>query len=59
KINALKAACDNQAVHDALQQLGNAAKGSANLMPYILVAVECYATLGEIANTLREVFGEY
>jgi methylmalonyl-CoA mutase N-terminal domain/subunit len=28
-------------------------------MPVILSAVECYATVGEIANTLRDVFGEY
>ena len=59
KINALKASRDNKAVQEALQRLGNAAKGSANLMPYILTAVENYATLGEIANILRAVFGEY
>jgi methylmalonyl-CoA mutase N-terminal domain/subunit len=59
KINALKAARDNKAVQDALHRLGDAAKGEANLMPYILAAVESYATLGEIANTLRAVFGEY
>ena len=59
KINALKASRDNKAVHEALQQLGGAAKGEANLMPYILAAVEGYATLGEIANCLRAVFGEY
>ena len=35
------------------------AKGTENLMPDIIRAVEAYATLGEIANTLREVFGEY
>lgn len=59
KIHALKASRDNEAVQDALQQLNKAAKGPANLMPYILAAAECYATLGEIADTLREVFGEY
>lgn len=59
KIHALKASRDNKAVQDTLQQLGNAAKGPANLMPYILAAVESYATLGEIANTLRAVFGEH
>lgn len=59
KINALKATRDNQAVQDALRQLSSAAKGEDNLMPYILTAVESYATLGEIANTLRAVFGEY
>ncbi|MDO3625498.1 methylmalonyl-CoA mutase [Mucilaginibacter sp. BT774] len=59
KMNVLKASRDSKAVQEALQQLGNAAKGSANLMPYILTAVENYATLGEIANILRAVFGEY
>lgn len=59
KINVLKASRDNKAVQDALQQLSAAAKGEANLMPYILAAVESYATLGEIANTLRAIFGEY
>jgi len=36
-----------------------AAKGTKNLMPLILSAVENYATLGEISDTLRRVFGEY
>lgn len=42
-----------------LADLHNAATGSENLMPYILKAVEAYATLGEIADVLRGVFGEY
>lgn len=59
KITTLKASRDNKAVQDALRRLSAAAKGEANLMPYILAAVESYATLGEIANTLRAIFGEY
>lgn len=59
KIALLKSGRDNQAVTISLQQLQEAAKGKQNLMPYILTAVECYATLGEIADTLRNVFGEY
>jgi len=59
KINKLKAERDNQAVEKALNDLMNAAKSSDNLMPFILSAVEAYATLGEIANVLRDVFGEY
>ncbi|HEY0245885.1 MAG TPA: methylmalonyl-CoA mutase family protein, partial [Mucilaginibacter sp.] len=59
KITALKAMRDNQQVNACLQQLKAAAATTANLMPYILTAVENYATLGEIANTLRNVFGEY
>jgi methylmalonyl-CoA mutase N-terminal domain/subunit len=35
------------------------AKGSANLMPVIVDAVRNYCTLGEIADAMREVFGEY
>ncbi len=59
KIAILKNTRDNQAVKTSLQQLGEAAGDTRNLMPYILTAVENYATLGEIANTLRTVFGEY
>jgi methylmalonyl-CoA mutase N-terminal domain/subunit len=59
KIALLKSARDNIAVKNSLDQLGNAAKGEQNLMPFILAAVESYATLGEIADELRNVFGEY
>lgn len=59
KINALKASRDNQKVVEILTRLESAAKGTENLMPIIIEAVEEYATLGEIANTLRKVFGEY
>lgn len=59
KINKLKAQRDNIAVANNLQKLKEAANGNENLMPYILTAVESYATLGEIADTFRAVFGEY
>jgi methylmalonyl-CoA mutase N-terminal domain/subunit len=59
KLKTLKAERNNQAVQDALKQLKQAAQGSDNLIPYILSAVESYATLGEIADTMRTVFGEY
>ena len=36
-----------------------AARGGENLVPPILAAVEAYATVGEIADTMRRVFGEY
>ena len=39
--------------------LNDSASGGDNLMPVVLEAVENYVTLGEIADTLREVFGEY
>ena len=50
---------DNTDVERSLKALDNAARGTDNLMPYIVDSVRTYATLGEICNTLREVFGEY
>ncbi len=56
---------DNSAVQRALTALQRAAdtghngRGGENLMPYILDAVKAYATLGEIMEALRQVFGEY
>jgi methylmalonyl-CoA mutase N-terminal domain/subunit len=46
-------------VDAALRQLREAATGSANLMPLILAAVRAYATIGEICQVLREIFGEH
>src|SRR5579871_3516990 len=43
----------------ALRGVEDAARGGENLMPRILTAVESYATVGEIADVLRQVFGEY
>ena len=48
-----------EAVASALQDLRKAAQSGANMMPCILTAVKAYATMGEICNTLRDVFGEY
>ena len=59
KLNQLKAERDNIAVDSAIEKLKKCAQGSDNLMPPIMEAVKCYATLGEICDTLREVFGEY
>ncbi|MGN6179299.1 MAG: acyl-CoA mutase large subunit family protein [Mucilaginibacter sp.] len=59
KLDKLKSGRSNADVTQSLLALGEAAKGKANLMPFILSAVEHYATLGEIADTLRRVFGEY
>ncbi len=50
---------DDQAAEDALAALQEAAEGDDNLMPYIIDAVKAEATTGEIADTLREVFGEH
>jgi len=59
RLRQLKAERDQEAVNKALNELIVAANGGQNLMPYILNAVEAYATLGEIANSMRSVFGEY
>jgi methylmalonyl-CoA mutase N-terminal domain/subunit len=50
---------NNQQVENSLARLEKAARGSDNLMPDILQCVKEYATLGEICNVLRGVFGEY
>jgi methylmalonyl-CoA mutase, N-terminal domain len=51
---------DHTVVSDALQRLENSARdGRENLMPYIVDAVRAYATLGEMCNLLRGVYGEY
>ena len=59
KLQTLKAERNNEEVENKLNELKDAAKTDANLMPYILEAVKVYGTLGEICNVLREVFGEY
>ncbi|GAA3982562.1 acyl-CoA mutase large subunit family protein [Mucilaginibacter dorajii] len=59
KIKNLKNKRDNKAVKENLQLLRIAALGTENLMPLIVSSVENYATLGEIADVLRGVFGEY
>jgi len=59
KIEMLRTRRDNGKVESLLDDLREAARGSDNLMPFILKAVKAYATLGEIANALRDVFGEY
>lgn len=59
KIVQLKNKRNDKAVEDALQQLEEVANSDANLMPYIIHAVEQYCTLGEIAEAMRKVFGEY
>ena len=59
RLKELKSTRDNGAVQKALAELKTAAQGDANLMPLILKVVQTLATLGEICDTLRGVFGEY
>src|SRR5687767_13296623 len=59
RVRALRARRDSNAVTAALGKLEQAAGASENLVPRILECVEAYATVGEISNTLRRVWGEY
>jgi methylmalonyl-CoA mutase N-terminal domain/subunit len=59
RLRELRSARDSSAVAAALLELKAAAEGTANVMPPILAAVKKRATLGEICNVLREIFGEY
>jgi methylmalonyl-CoA mutase N-terminal domain/subunit len=59
KLAALRARRDNDRVGASLDALKRAAEGTENTMPFILDAVRAYATLGEICEALREVFGSY
>jgi methylmalonyl-CoA mutase N-terminal domain/subunit len=59
RLRALRTRRAQEPWRQSLQQLRDAAKSGANLMPDIVAAVEALATVGEIADTLRAVFGEY
>jgi methylmalonyl-CoA mutase N-terminal domain/subunit len=59
RIAELKGSRDNQRVEASLEDLRKTAQGDGNLMVPILNCVRAYATLGEICNTLRGIFGEY
>ncbi len=59
KLKDLKESRDNIKVQDSLDKLHKAACSTENLMPYILKCVKVYASVGEICNVLRDVFGEY
>jgi methylmalonyl-CoA mutase N-terminal domain/subunit len=59
KLQLLKSKRDNQKVTQCLASIESCARGTQNLMPAVLEAVENCCTLGEIADTLRKVFGEY
>jgi methylmalonyl-CoA mutase, N-terminal domain len=58
-VQALRQGRDQSAWRSALDAVGSAARGRDNLLPPIIAAVEARATVGEIADTLRAVFGEY
>jgi len=59
KLAKIKGERDSYRVKKTLDALTEVAEGNGNLVPLILDAVRAYATVGEISNTLRGVFGEY
>jgi len=59
RLNALRVKRDDTRVKSALAELQRRAASTENLLPAILAAVEAYATVGEISDALRRVFGEY
>jgi methylmalonyl-CoA mutase N-terminal domain/subunit len=59
RLRAVRAKRDAGPWQASLKAVEDAARGGANLMPAIITAVESYATVGEISDTLRRVFGEY
>jgi methylmalonyl-CoA mutase N-terminal domain/subunit len=59
RLQSLRARRDSAKTKTALAELGRRAPTTENLLPAILAAVEAYATVGEISDTLRRVYGEY
>jgi len=59
RLRELRSRRDSEAVQRTLEALERAAHSDQNLMPFILDAVRVYATLGEISDAMRKVFGEY
>ena len=59
RLNNLRKTRDNEKVTKSLERLCNACEGTENTMPFILDSVREYATLGEIVNVIKGVFGGY
>ena len=59
KLSQIKESRDNAKTKEALERLSNKARAGENLMPSILDSVEAYASVGEISDVLRAVFGSY
>jgi methylmalonyl-CoA mutase N-terminal domain/subunit len=59
RLRQVRAGRDTKMVAEHLQKLEQAARGQENLLPLILAAADAYATLGEISDRLKSVFGEY
>jgi methylmalonyl-CoA mutase, N-terminal domain len=59
RLQAMRARRDEALWRHALTAVSDAARSGANLVPPIINAVESQATVGEIADAMRQVFGEY
>ncbi len=59
RLRKLKRERDNKQVSQLLDKVRQVAKSDENIMPVLIEAVKAYATVGEIADALRDVFGEY
>ena len=59
KLAQVRAQRSQKAAQEAIQRVEDTARGDGNLMPAIVDAVRAYATLGEISDAMRRVFGEY
>jgi len=59
RLKRLKQERNNQRVNEVLNRVRDVAKGNENIMPVLVEAVKAYATVGEISDALRDVFGEY
>src|SRR5438128_1236786 len=59
RLRELRARRDRGLWQESIKNVENAARSGANLMPHIIAAIEAYATVGEISDAMRRVFGEY
>jgi methylmalonyl-CoA mutase N-terminal domain/subunit len=59
RVRAVRARRDAAAVEKALARVRQSAKDGENMMPAFIEAVETYATLGEVVQVVKEVYGEY
>ena len=59
RVEALRAERDEEAVEAELEALRTACETGENVMPHIVDAVKAYATTGEVADAMRDVFGEH
>lgn len=59
RLKEIKGERNSKEVEESLHEVKKAAETNENVMPHILKAVKCYATLGEITKVFKEVFGEF